>query len=94
MHVGITEVKRSSRQPSQVQIMIDQKQLENVGYFNRLCSMITNYAKYTHQIKSRYAVVKAATTILCNIRTATKLYAPEYSNLQQHRRENLKCRIL
>jgi len=94
MHVGITEVRRASRQPSSVQIMIDQKQLENVGYFTRLCSMITDDAKCTLEIKSRYAVAKAATTILCNIRTATRLYAPEDSNLQQHLRENLKCRIL
>jgi len=45
MHAVITEVKGASKQPSAAQIMIDQKQLENVGYFNRLCSMITNDAK-------------------------------------------------
>jgi hypothetical protein len=42
MHVDKTEIMRTSRQPPAVQIMIDQKQLENVGYFNCLCSMITN----------------------------------------------------
>ena len=94
MNVDKTEVMRTSRQPSAVQIMIDQKQLENVGYFKCLCSMITNDAKCTRDIKSRYAVAKAATTILWNVRTATKLYVPEDSNLEQYRRESLKCRIL
>ena len=55
---------RISREPSAVQIMIDQKQLENVEYLKCLCSMITNDAKYTREIKSRNAVPKAATTIL------------------------------
>jgi hypothetical protein len=34
-----TKVMRISRQPSQIKIMIDQKQLENVEYFNYLGSM-------------------------------------------------------
>jgi hypothetical protein len=40
--------------------MIDQKQLENVEYFNCLGSMITNYAGCTHEIKSRIAMAKTA----------------------------------
>jgi replicative superfamily II helicase len=40
--------------------MIDQKQLENVDYFNYLGSMITNYARCTREIKSRLAMAKAA----------------------------------
>jgi hypothetical protein len=51
---------RISKQPSPVEIMTDQKQLENVEYFNYLGSMITNDATCTHEIKSRIAMAKAA----------------------------------
>jgi hypothetical protein len=34
VNVEKPKVMRISRQPSPIQIMIDQKQLENVGYFN------------------------------------------------------------
>jgi hypothetical protein len=64
MHVDKTEVMRISRQPPAVQIMMDENQLENVGCFNCLYSMITNYAKCPREIKSRYAVAKAATAVL------------------------------
>lgn len=94
MHVEKTEVMRTSRQPSAVQIMIDQKQLEDVGYFNCLCRMITNDAKCTREIKSRCNVAKAATTVLWKVRTATQLYPPEDSNPQQYHSESLKCSIL
>jgi hypothetical protein len=40
--------------------MTQQKQLENVEYFNYLGSMITNDAKYAHESKSRIAMAKAA----------------------------------
>jgi hypothetical protein len=40
--------------------MIDQKQLENVEYFNYLGSTITNNARCTCEIKSRTAMAKAA----------------------------------
>jgi hypothetical protein len=40
--------------------MIDQKQLENVEYFNYLSNMIRNDARCTHEIKSRIAMAKAA----------------------------------
>jgi hypothetical protein len=43
-----------------MKIMIDQKQLENVEYFNYLGSMITNDARCTREIKSRIAMAKAA----------------------------------
>jgi hypothetical protein len=36
--------------------MINQKQLENVEYFNYLGSMITNDASCTHEIKSRISM--------------------------------------
>jgi hypothetical protein len=55
-----TQVMRISRQPSPLQIMTDQKQLENVKYLNYLSSMITNDARCTREIKSRTATAKAA----------------------------------
>jgi hypothetical protein len=39
--------------------MIDQKQLENVEYFNYLGNMITNGARCTSEIKSGIAMAKA-----------------------------------
>jgi hypothetical protein len=60
MNVERTKVMRISRQPSTVEIMVDEKQLENAEYFNYLCSMITNDARYTREIKSRTALAKAA----------------------------------
>jgi hypothetical protein len=51
---------RISRQPATIKIMIDQKQLENVEYFNYLDSMITNDTRCTREIKSRIAMAKAA----------------------------------
>jgi hypothetical protein len=51
---------RISRQPSPMKIMIDQKQLKNVEYFNYLGTMITNDARCTREIKSRIAMAKAA----------------------------------
>jgi hypothetical protein len=50
----------STRQPSPMKIMIDQKQLENVEYFNYLGSMITSDARCTREIKSRIAMAKTA----------------------------------
>jgi hypothetical protein len=60
MNVEKTKVMRIPRQPSRIKIMIDQKQLENVEYFNYLGSMITNDARCTRVIKSRIAMAKAA----------------------------------
>jgi hypothetical protein len=60
MNVKKRKVLRISREPSSLQIMIDQKQLENVEYFSCLGSMITNDARCTWEIKSRIAMAKAA----------------------------------
>ena len=43
-----------------MKIMIDQKQVENVEYFNYLGSMITNDARCTREIEYRIAMAKAA----------------------------------
>jgi hypothetical protein len=51
---------RISRQPSLVEIMVDQKQLENVEYLKYLGSMITNDARCTQEIKSTIGMAKAA----------------------------------
>ena len=41
MNIGETKVMRISRKPSPIHIMIDQKPLQNVEYFNYFGSMIT-----------------------------------------------------
>ena len=53
---------RISRQRSQVTIIIDQKQLENVECFEYLGSILTNDGRCTNmcEIKSRIAMAKAA----------------------------------
>jgi len=58
MIVEKTVVLRILRQPSQMKIMIDQKQPERVEYCNYFGS-ITNDAKCTCEIKSRIAIAKA-----------------------------------
>jgi hypothetical protein len=60
MNVAKTKVMRISRQPYPMKIMLDQKQLENVEYFNYLGTMIINDARCTREIKSRIAMAKAA----------------------------------
>jgi hypothetical protein len=45
-----------SRQPPPLQNTIEQKQMENVKYFNYLGSMITNDARCTHEIKFRIVI--------------------------------------
>jgi hypothetical protein len=60
MNVEKTKVIRMSRQPSPVEIMMDQKQLENVEYFNYLGSLITKYARCTCEMKSRIATAEVA----------------------------------
>jgi hypothetical protein len=60
MNVVKTKVMRIPRQPFPIQIMIDQKQLENMEYFNCLGSMITNDARCTCEIKYRIDMAKAA----------------------------------
>jgi hypothetical protein len=51
---------RISRQPTLLQIKIDENPVENVEEFNYLGSMITNDAKCTQQIKARIAMAIAA----------------------------------
>jgi hypothetical protein len=51
---------RISRQTFPVKIMIEQKHLENVGYFNYLGSILTNDGRCTGEVKCRIAVAKAA----------------------------------
>ena len=54
MNVEKTKVVRISRKPSQVTIMIEQKQLENVECFKYLGSMLTNDGRCTwHVFKVR-----------------------------------------
>jgi hypothetical protein len=53
---------RLSREPSPVHIMTDQKQLENVEYFNYLCNLITNARCTREIIQGRIAMTKAAFT--------------------------------
>jgi hypothetical protein len=57
---GKNMVLRISRKPSPLQIMMDQKQLENVEYLNYLGSMVTNYTRHAREIKSRIAMAKTA----------------------------------
>jgi len=66
MNVEITKVLRISRQPSPIQIMIDQKQLENVEYFSYLGSVMINNGRYTCEIKSRITMEK---TLFNNLNT-------------------------
>jgi hypothetical protein len=60
MNVEKTKVMRISRQPFPVNIMIDQKQLENVESFKYLGSILTNDGRCTCEIKCRIAIAKAA----------------------------------
>jgi hypothetical protein len=59
MNVEKTKVMRISRQPFQVKLVIDQKQLENVESFKYLGSMLTNDGKCTGEIKFSFAMAKA-----------------------------------
>jgi len=58
MNMDETKVIRNSRQPSPIQIMIHETQLENVEYFSYLGNMITNYVRCTQEIKSRIPMEK------------------------------------
>jgi hypothetical protein len=58
-----SKIIRISREPSSLQIMTDQKQAENVEYFNCLGSMITNDARCTREVKSMIVMAKAAFNI-------------------------------
>jgi hypothetical protein len=60
MNMKETTAMRISRELSSLQIMIDQKQLENVEYFNYLDSITTNDARCTRDIKSSIVMPRAA----------------------------------
>ena len=60
INVERTKLMRISKQPFPVQIMIDQKQLENVESFKYLGRILTNDWRCTCEIKSRVAMAKAA----------------------------------
>jgi hypothetical protein len=55
INVEKSKMLRISRSTSPIQIMIDQKQTENVEYFNYYGSMITNDARCAREIKSSIA---------------------------------------
>jgi hypothetical protein len=48
-----------SRQPSRKEIIINQKQPENVEYFSHFGFLITNKATYAREIKSVVATTKS-----------------------------------
>jgi len=60
MNLDKVKVLRISRQPSAIQIMIDQKQADYVAYFGYLGTMITIDAICICKIKSRIATSKTA----------------------------------
>jgi hypothetical protein len=60
MKVDEIEVIRISRELSPLQIMMDQKQLENVEYVKHLGKMVVNNARCTRKIESRNVATKAA----------------------------------
>jgi hypothetical protein len=53
MNVEETKVMRISMETSPLQILIDQKQLENVKCFDCLGSITTNNTRYVREIKSK-----------------------------------------
>jgi hypothetical protein len=57
---GKTKVMRISREPSSSQFMTEQRELENVEYFNYWSSVITDNARCMLKIKSRFAMARAA----------------------------------
>jgi hypothetical protein len=60
MNVEKTKVMRISRQPSSIQVMVDQNGPENAEFFNCSGSMITIGARWTCEIKSMIAMEKVA----------------------------------
>jgi hypothetical protein len=60
MNVEKVKVMRITSEPHPLHIMRNQKQLENMEYFNYLGGMITSDARCEGKIKSRIAMAKAA----------------------------------
>jgi hypothetical protein len=71
---------RISRQPPPVQIIKDKKQLKNVKYFHCLCSIITNDAGRTREIKFMISMAKTA---------FNKIKTPCTRKLELHLRKKL-----
>jgi hypothetical protein len=59
-NVEKTKAMRISKEPSPLQMVRTQKQLENVQCFNYFGSMRTNDERYIREIRSRIAMAKAA----------------------------------
>jgi hypothetical protein len=57
-NVGKTKVVRISRQPSPLQTLTYQKQVENVEYFKHVGCMLTYDARCTRETKSKNATSK------------------------------------
>jgi len=55
-----TNIMKVSRQSSRKQIILDQKQLESVEYFNFFVILITNKATNTRESKSCVVTTKSA----------------------------------
>ena len=71
MNVEETKVMRISRQPFPVKIMIDRKQLENMGSFKYLGCMLIHDRRCTCEIKSMIAMARAAFNKKRNLFTST-----------------------
>ena len=73
MEINVEKIKvmRISRQTSTVTIMINQTQLESVGCFKYLGSMLTNDGRCICEIKCRIAMAKAAFNKKKNLFTCT-----------------------
>ena len=61
MEINVEKIKimRISKQPSSIQLRMQQKQPQNVAYFMYLEAMITKGARYTRDIKYRTKMEKA-----------------------------------
>jgi hypothetical protein len=85
INVEKTKTMRISRQPTPLQIKIDNKRMENVEEFNCLGSMITNYARCAQEVKARIVMAKATFN-------KKKTLFPSKSDLEL-RKKLVKCYI-
>jgi hypothetical protein len=74
MNVDKTKVRRILSEPSSLEVMVEQKQLENVEYFDYLGSMITNDARCTREIKYRTVMAKTAYNSQKNLSPARRIF--------------------
>ena len=84
MNVETTKVLRISRQPSPIQIMIDQKQLKNVEYSSYLGSVMINNIRCTCEIISRITMEKQYSTIWRLFQQQTELKFREETTQMLH----------